>query len=290
MVQPVLQTLPFSETKIRVERAIERAIANASRKAGPRTLHEAIHHAVFPGGQRLRPALTLLAAASTGDPRPEVTEAAAVAIELMHCASLVHDDMPCFDDADLRRGVPTVHAKYGEALALLVGDGLIVLSFETLARLGAEHARLVPALVGTLAIASGPSRGIVAGQAWECEKAAPLAEYHRAKTASLFEAAAELGAIAAGGDRAGWAAFGEAFGRAYQAIDDLRDATSTTAETGKPVGRDEALGRPNLVRATGIVGARARLRQHFEAARAAIPEGGDAAAAWLEELGRRFVK
>lgn len=289
MVRPLLQIQDLHTTS-RVERALERAIDGVARKSGPRTLHAAMRHAVFPGGQRLRPALTLFAAASTGDPRPEVTDAAAVAIELMHCASLVHDDMPCFDDADVRRGLPTVHAKYGEALALLVGDGLIVVAFERLARVSPEHARLVPDLVSTLAIASGPTRGIVAGQAWECEAAAPLAEYHRAKTASLFEAAAELGAISAGADRKAWAAFGEAFGRAYQAIDDLRDATSTQAETGKPVGRDEALGRPSLVRSSGIVGARARLRQQFEAARAAVPHGGDAAAAWLDQLGRRFVK
>ena len=112
--------------------------------------------------------------------------AAAAAIELLHCASLVHDDLPCFDDADTRRGKPSVHAQFGEPIAVLAGDALIVLAFETLAREVVGRARRLARLVSIVAAAVGAPRGIVAGQAWECEAAVPLVDYQRAKTGALF--------------------------------------------------------------------------------------------------------
>src|ERR1700712_730633 len=116
----------------RIEQALLQAIGNVDVPSCPPRLLAAMHHAVFPAGARVRPRLCLAVAAACGEDDPSVTDAAACAIELMHCASLVHDDLPCFDDADLRRGKPTVHKAFGEPLAVLAGDALILLAFQTL--------------------------------------------------------------------------------------------------------------------------------------------------------------
>ncbi|MEE7477910.1 polyprenyl synthetase family protein, partial [Methylobacterium hispanicum] len=117
----------------RIETALEVAVSSAEAPGAPPLLAEAIRYAVFPGGHRIRPRLCLAVARACGDDDPEAADAAAVAIELLHCASLVHDDLPCFDDAPLRRGKPAVHVAYGPALAVLTGDALIVAAFEALA-------------------------------------------------------------------------------------------------------------------------------------------------------------
>ena len=177
-------------------------------------------------------------------PHPRLSDATAAAIELLHCASLVHDDLPCFDDAATRRGLPSVHAAYGERLAVLTGDALIVLSFQALAdgRRGARYGRGCsrPLLADVARRVGGPT-GIVAGQAWECEPRVTLAAYHQAKTGSLFAACTEAGALAAGADPAPWRAFGLSLGEAYQVADDVRDVVATTQALGKPAGRDRAL-------------------------------------------------
>lgn len=267
-VLPASDALDLASLRTRVERGLTASMARAIGPFTPPTLASALHHAVFPGGARLRPQLCLLVAAVNGDPSPVDTDAAAVAVELLHCASLVHDDLPCFDGAATRRGRASTHAAFGEPLAVLVGDGLIVHAFRELA-----SAPAVGPLARVLADASGALRGLVAGQAWESEAKVPLEEYHRAKTASLFEAAAVMGAIAAGVDEAPWRAFGELLGRAYQAADDVADATATAAEAGKCTGRDEALRRPSLVRLSGVEAARARASILANQAIAALPPG-----------------
>lgn len=267
----------------RVESALRSAVARASLGSPPR-LREALAYAVFPGGGRLRPRLCLTVAAACGERAPGRAEAAAVGVELVHCASLVHDDMPCFDDASLRRGRPTVHKAFGEPTALLVGDALIVMAFEALGRAGAA------AELAELATASGPARGIIAGQAWEGEAAVPLDEYQRAKTASLFEAAAAMGAMAAGADPEPWRAFGEGVGRAYQAADDLADALATAERTGKTTGRDAALGRPSIVRAYGVEVAKRRVKELVAQACASLPACRDASVvhAWVAGLAQKL--
>jgi geranylgeranyl diphosphate synthase type II len=220
---------------------------------------------VFPGGARLRPSLCLTVALANGDARPEVADAAAAALELVHCASLVHDDLPCFDDAALRRGVPTVHKVFGEAIAVLVGDALIVHAFDVLAR------TREPDLVHMLARATGPAGGIIAGQAWESEPSPPLEEYQRAKTAALFEAAAAMGALSAGCAPDPWRGFGELVGRAYQAADDLVDALESSAKSGKSSGRDDEKDRPSVVRTFGVEAARRRVRTHLGRAADEVP-------------------
>jgi geranylgeranyl diphosphate synthase type II len=187
-----------------------------------------------------------------------VSEAAAASIELLHCASLVHDDLPCFDDADTRRGRPTIHAAYGEPLAVLAGDGLIVLAFQNLTRAAHVPQRL-GGLLTIIGQAVGAPNGIVAGQAWECEPQVDLAHYHRAKTASLFAACTAAGAASAGFESDPWRLLGERLGEAYQVADDIRDAAGNADELGKPVGRDIALGRPSATREFGIAGAVQRL-------------------------------
>ncbi len=210
-------------------------------------------------------------ASACGDDAPALSEAAAAALELMHCASLVHDDLPCFDDAGLRRGKATLHVLYGEPLAVLAGDALIVLAFETLARAGAGQPQRLVALIRALAAATGMPSGICAGQGWESEPAVPLDRYHRAKTGALFVAATTMGAMAAGGDPGPWRTLGERLGDAYQVADDLRDLLLTPAELGKPAGQDAAHARPNAAAALGVAGAMARLDSLLAEAAASIP-------------------
>ena len=182
----------------RIDQALDAAVTQATAPGCPPMLAEAVRHAVFSGGARIRPRLCLAVAGACGDDAPAVSEAAAAAIELLHCASLVHDDLPCFDNSPLRRGQPTVHKQYGERLAVLAGDALIVLAFETLARGAAAYPPRLVNLLGTVGRAVGMPSGISAGQAWECESQVALSEYHRSKTGALFIAACVAGAQAAG--------------------------------------------------------------------------------------------
>jgi geranylgeranyl diphosphate synthase type II len=231
-----------------------------------------MRHAVFPGGARLRPHLCLAVAAACGDEDGALAEGAAIAIELLHCASLVHDDLPCFDDADLRRGQPSVHAAFGQPLAVLAGDALIILAFDVLARAGAVAPARLPLLLTSVTRGVGMPGGIVAGQAWESEPEAPVETYHRAKTGALFVAATTCGAIAAGSNPGPWRALGDALGCAYQVADDLADAASSPEICGKPIGRDAALHRPSLVAELGLDGAFARLQSLVAQAVAAVPD------------------
>lgn len=256
---------------VRIEQALDAALSEGEAGGAPPRLAAAMRYAVFPGGQRIRPRLCLAVAAACGDDEPGAADAAASAIELLHCASLVHDDLPCFDDAETRRGKPSVHRAYGEPLAVLAGDALIVLAFQTMGR-AAEHApRRMARLLQIVAGSVGMPNGIVAGQAWECEPRVDLAEYHRAKTGELFAAATLAGAAAAGAEPSGWRTLGERLGEAYQVADDIRDVAGDPDELGKPVGRDAALGRASAVRELGLDGAIDRLELLVEEAIASIP-------------------
>ncbi|MEM9058179.1 MAG: polyprenyl synthetase family protein, partial [Pseudomonadota bacterium] len=190
---------------------------------------------------------------------------------LIHCASLVHDEMPCFDDASLRRGKPSVHIAYGQRLAVLCGDALIVMAFESLAR-GAQHSpATLPALIGVLGRSASVPTGIVAGQAWECEPDVRLERYQQQKTGALFVAATQLGAAAAGVDPTPWARLGERIGAAYQIADDILDVAGSADDTGKTAGRDAARLNPNAVLELGMSAAEERLRRLVGAAVEAIP-------------------
>jgi len=248
------------DTLIRIEQALQVAVATGESAGCPPRLAAAVRHAVFPGGARIRPQLCIAVARACGDSDPALADAAAAAIEFLHCASLVHDDLPCFDDAALRRGRASVHSAFGERLAVLAGDALIVLAYQTIGLSGARSPARMSRLIGTVSRGVGMPFGIVAGQAWECEPRVALSDYQRAKTGALFAAATAAGAESAGVDGDIWRALGEWLGEAYQVADDLRDVLADPAELGKPIGQDVALGRPSSAIEHGLVGA----IEHFD--------------------------
>ena len=200
-----------------------------------------------------------------------MADAAATAIELIHCASLVHDDMPCFDNADVRRGKPAVHKAYGEPLALLTGDSLIIASFEVLARVADQDPTRAIDLIRILGESTGMPGGICAGQGWESEDKIDLSAYHRAKTGALFTAATRMGAAAAGEDAEPWTELGARIGEAFQVADDLRDALYDEETLGKPAHQDEINNRPNAVSQLGVKGAIKRLEDILSGAISSIP-------------------
>jgi geranylgeranyl diphosphate synthase type II len=280
------------DTEARVEDALHGAVRHFVDERCPPKLQQAIRYAIFPGGHRIRPRISLAVSAACGEDRPELSDAAAVCIELLHCASLVHDDMPAFDNSELRRGKASVHVSYGVPLALLSGDALIVLAFQVLA----AGARTEPERLGTLLHIVGDGvglpAGIVAGQAWECEPDVDIREYHRSKTGALFAAATMAGAAAAGGDYEEWSTTGAKLGEAYQVADDLLDRYGDPGVIGKPVGQDQARERPNSVSRHGYARTSRRLRRLVEAAADAVPEcpGRAALHDHIREEAQQFIQ
>lgn len=257
--------------KSRIEAAIGAAIASGQGRHAPPRLASALQYATTPGGARIRPTILMSVAMACGDDRPALSDAAAAALELIHCASLVHDDMPCFDDADIRRGKPSVHRAYSEPLALLVGDSLIVKAFEVLARAAPEDPVRASQLIAILSRRTGMPDGICAGQGWESEDKVDLRAYHRAKTGALFIAGTQMGAVAAGQEAEPWEELGARIGEAFQVADDLRDALYDADTLGKPVGQDDLHGRPSAVAQLGVQGAIGRLKDILGGAIASIP-------------------
>jgi farnesyl diphosphate synthase len=266
-----------------VEAALERTLPSAEHV--PRRLHEAMRYAVLGGGKRVRPLLVFAAGEAAGAPRERLL-AAACAVELIHAYSLVHDDLPCMDDDALRRGKPTVHVQFDEATALLVGDALQSLAFETLAggRLADDPAAQV-GMIRDLALASG-SRGMAGGQAIDLAVVGTtltlpeLELMHIMKTGALIRASVLLGARcgealeASALDRLDH--YAKCVGLAFQVVDDVLDAASSTATLGKTAGKDAAQGKPTYVSILGVGRARELARTLRQDAHAA-----------LEGLGRR---
>lgn len=273
----------------RLDSATEAVLRRAMGEGeAPALLASALHYAVMPGGARIRPTILLSVAMACGDDRPHLSDAAAVALELIHCASLVHDDLPCFDDADTRRGKTTVHRAYSEPLAVLTGDSLIVLAFDVLAEAAGRDADRALKLIRVLSRRTGMPDGICAGQGWESEPQVNLSAYHRSKTGALFVAATQMGALAAGQDAEPWEDLGARIGEAFQVADDLRDALYDAETLGKPVGQDEAHGRPNAVAALGVQGAIRKLKDILGGAIASIPScPGEA---MLADMVRRYAE
>ncbi len=259
------------DLKARINSAVREAVALGQKPPAPAKLAAALEYATTPGGARIRPTILLSVTMACGDDKPKVANAAAAALELLHCASLVHDDLPSFDDADMRRGKPSVHHAFSEPLAVLAGDSLIMLAFEVLAHAAGEDAERSASLVLTLARQSGMPGGICAGQGWESEDKIDMRAYHRAKTGALFVAATQMGAIAAGQEPEPWAELGDRIGEAFQVADDLRDAVFDEETLGKPAGQDDRHGRPSAVSELGIEGATARYHDILSGAIASIP-------------------
>ncbi|MFT5287338.1 MAG: geranylgeranyl pyrophosphate synthase [Planctomycetota bacterium] len=220
----------------------------------PARLHEAMRYALLGGGKRLRPALVRLVNQHFGG-TDEAAALPAVALEMVHTYSLVHDDLPCMDDDELRRGRPTCHVVFGEAMGVLAGDALLTKAFELCSQADAARAQ---AYVHVLAVAAG-STGMVGGQVLDLESEGSdrdvVMSIHAMKTAALFSAAAEMGAIAGGAGADGRrdaAKLGLLLGLAFQATDDLLDVTGDAATLGKTPGKDAELERLTLVKALGF--------------------------------------
>lgn len=255
----------------------------------PGTIHGAMRYCVFAGGKRLRPVLCIAAAEACGGKREDAMPAAC-AVELMHTYSLVHDDLPCMDDDDLRRGRPTCHKVYSEGMAVLCGDALLTEAFAVLARAGECG------MIAELALAGG-SRRLIGGQVLDLEgegKSLSLEELvriHEAKTAALLTTSIRLGAMSAGADDSQIAAltkFGHALGLAFQVIDDILDVTQTTENLGKTAGKDAAVAKATYPAVMGLEKSRqeaARLTEEAMAALAVFDERGDR----LREIAGRML-
>ena len=254
----------------KLEEALKKAIKNASRSPAPPKLSAAMDYAIFPGGARVRPQLCLAVSKACGLDNFELSMASSVSVEMMHCASLVHDDLPAFDNADVRRGKPTVHKAFDEPLAVLCGDSLIILAVQVLAAKGLSAPERLADLINILTTSTGMPFGICSGQGWESEKTIDLSAYHKLKTASLFVAATKMGAISAGEDPEPWAELGQRIGEAFQVADDLKDF-SDSQKSGKSNNRDSENERPNAVLKLGEQGAIKRLQDILAGAIASIP-------------------
>jgi geranylgeranyl diphosphate synthase type II len=230
-----------------VDEALDRYLPKA--KTRPATIHEAMRYSLFAGGKRLRPILCLAAAEACGG-TVETALPPAAAVECLHTYTLVHDDLPCMDDDDLRRGMPTCHVKYGEGIAVLAGDALLTIAFEILAQTPPSARYGVGAYVTELAVASG-SRHLIGGQVLDLEgegsdvllTPAQLRFLHESKTAALLTASIRLGGMTANATPAKLAAltdYGQALGLAFQVIDDILDVTQTSEKLGKSAGKDVA--------------------------------------------------
>jgi len=232
----------------RTDRALERLLPAA--ETAPSSIHRGMRHSTFAGGKRLRPVLCMEAARMIGGGNglPAGVEDLGAAIEMLHTYSLVHDDLPALDNDDLRRGKPTCHVIYGEAIAILVGDALQTLAYQTLAGLRCPPAATV-SIIREIALATGTEGGMIGGQVMDLEAegktppASLVEEIHRAKTGALITTSLVSGGIYAGADAAAvqhLRTFGQHAGLAFQIVDDVLDVTESSEQLGKTAGKDTA--------------------------------------------------
>ena len=235
----------FESDRAAVEAALEKFLPPV--EVQPSSIHEAMRYSVFAGGKRLRPIMCVESARMFSD-LPDAAIPAACAFEFIHTYSLIHDDLPALDNDDLRRGKPTCHKKFGEAIAILAGDALLTLAFETLAKSPIEPQRGVQ-IVSEAARAAGTVRGMIGGQVADLEaerKPIELMELefiHRSKTAALIRTSIVAGAIAGGAEEQDverLRSFGEYIGWAFQVVDDILDVEESSAALGKTAGKDLA--------------------------------------------------
>jgi len=264
----------------RVDSALDRLLPPEAEQ--PANLHKAMRYSVFAGGKRLRPLLALAAAEAVGAQAESVLDEAC-SLELVHTYTLIHDDLPAMDNDDLRRGMPTSHKVFGEAVAILAGDALQTLGFSVLARAGSlnRHSpgRLIE-VVGMLAGAAG-SCGVIGGQVVDIESEGrqvsreTLAYIHANKTGKLIEAAVMLGAILGGAEpeqRQALSRYGQAIGLAFQITDDILDVTSTLERLGKTPGKDARSGKATYPGLLGMAEALRMQQQQLDLSLAALAE------------------
>jgi geranylgeranyl pyrophosphate synthase len=267
----------------RLEQALQQRLPED--RALPNQLHAAMRYSTLSGGKRIRAGL-VYATGETLGADPQALDIPACAVEIIHSFSLVHDDMPCMDDDDLRRGKPTCHKAFDEATALLVGDALQSLAFDLLAndpQLGVPDSQRLQ-MVGVLARAVG-SFGMAGGQAIDIESVGhtlspeKLEDMHRRKTGELIHASVMLGALTAEAQDAATLAaldqYGEAIGLAFQVVDDILDVTADTGTLGKPQGSDQAQNKPTYPSILGLDAARAKAEELYQTALASLAPLGD---------------
>lgn len=250
----------------------------------PSSIHSAMRYSIFAGGKRLRPVLCIAAAEACGG-KASAAMPAACAVELIHTYSLVHDDLPCMDDDDLRRGRPTCHKVYGDGMAVLTGDALLTEAFAVLATAEPAGPYGIREYIAELADASG-SRRLIGGQVLDLEgegqklTKAQLVKIHEAKTAALLMASLRLGAMSAGASSEQLTAisdFGYALGLAFQVIDDILDVTQSTEILGKTAGKDQAVEKSTYPAVIGLDASRREAARLTNAAhKALLPLGTDA--------------
>jgi geranylgeranyl diphosphate synthase type II len=290
----------IAERRAALEAALGLALPEEA--AWPATIHRAVRYSLFAGGKRIRPLLVLAAAEAVGGHAADAMPLAC-AVEMIHTYSLIHDDLPAMDDDDLRRGKPTSHKVFGEAIAILAGDALLTRAFHLLADVPRDaEPEAVRRRLGAIAVlgeAAGTT-GLIGGQVLDLESegrvvgASTLERLHRAKTGALLSACVRGGALLAGAgtdDLGRLDAYGSAIGLAFQVVDDVLDGTADDAVLGKTAGKDEAAGKATYVSVHGLEGARTIAAGLLADAHAAVrpfgPRGGVLAGLAEMIVGRR---
>jgi geranylgeranyl diphosphate synthase type II len=266
-----------------VDAALDRWVPAESEN--PFTIHRAMRYSLFAGGKRIRPLLAIAAAEAVSDAPLGVTAAACV-LEMIHTYSLIHDDLPALDNDDLRRGRPTCHKVFGDAMAILAGDALLTLAFQVLAQLEDVPAERRVSLVEELSTASGTVGGMIGGQVNDLEgegqfpTAQLLESIHRAKTGALLRASVRMGGIYAGASRLQLAAlsdFGEHVGLAFQIVDDVLDVSQSSEALGKTAGKDAQQHKITFPAVYGLERSREMAEQERIAAHVALHSFDDRA-------------
>ncbi|HEY9063882.1 MAG TPA: farnesyl diphosphate synthase [Burkholderiaceae bacterium] len=277
--------------------AVEAALTRWVPEDAPAGLGTAMRYGVLDGGKRLRP-LLVLAAAQAVHGAAEAAMRAAVAVELIHAYSLVHDDMPCMDNDVLRRGKPTVHVQFGEAQAMLAGDAMQALAFEVLTPERGVAPVLQARLCALLARSAGHA-GMAGGQAIDLASIGlqlderTLRDMHHRKTGALLQASVLMGAACGETNAMQWEAlgdYGDALGLAFQVVDDILDVTQASSTLGKTAGKDQDNNKPTYVTVLGLEAARRHANELRDKAQAALARSGLTDAAWLSLLADRVVE
>jgi geranylgeranyl diphosphate synthase type II len=272
-----------------VDAALQRWVPADS--MAPETIHKAMRYSLFAGGKRIRP-LLCIAAALAVDGDPTGVENAAIALEMIHTYSLIHDDLPALDNDDLRRGRPTNHKVFGDAMAILAGDSLLTLAFEVLSKLPGVSDRRKVLLIAELATASGTVGGMIGGQVHdiEGERQPPTAELldriHRAKTGALLRASVRMGAMyacATPEQLEALSLYGEHTGLAFQIVDDVLDVEQPSEHLGKTAGKDQAQQKITFPAVYGLAKSKEMAEAERLAAHAALATFGEKAR-WLRGI------
>jgi geranylgeranyl diphosphate synthase type II len=285
----------LSESKSLVDSSLKELLPEST--VEPTTIHKAMRYSVFAGGKRVRPILVLASGRSVGGDRRVLLHIGA-AVEMMHTYSLIHDDLPALDNDDLRRGVPTCHKVFGEAMAILAGDALMTRCYQVLAQLPGVSDRTRVKIIAEIAMATGTVQGMIGGQVVDLESegkkvTTELLEYiHHSKTGALLTACIRSGALAA--DVADeeleiLTRFGSKLGLVFQIVDDILDVTSTSEELGKTAGKDARSEKATFPALYGLESSRKKAQELVQSSLSDLEEFGEEADA-LRHIARYVLQ